>query len=48
METPKKNIYFSQETELSYNPGNEAFLTNISLIFQEVTLQAQKVKKKTF
>ena len=31
--------------ELSYIPENEAFLTNISLIFQEVTFGARKVKR---
>ena len=30
---------------LSYIPGNEAFLTNISLIFQKATFRAQKVKR---
>ena len=30
---------------LSYIPGNEAFSINISLIFQEATFRARKVKR---
>ena len=45
METPKK-LFIFQETELSYILRNEAFLINISLIFQEVTFQARKIEKK--
>ena len=45
METPKK-LFIFQETELSYISRNEAFLINISLIFQEVTFQARKIEKK--
>ena len=47
METPKR-LFIFQETELSYISRNEAFLINISLIFQEVTFQARKIEKKTF
>ena len=44
-ETPKK-IFIFQETELFYISGNGTFLYfRKRLIFQEVTFQAQKMKK---
>ena len=43
----RKKFFIFQETELSHISGNEAFLTNISLIFQEVTFRARKVKEPT-
>ena len=43
--TMKRFVKQLPTSALSYIPGNEAFSINISLIFQEATFRARKVKR---